>query len=68
MISERSKIERMQSRKAKKDIKIRKNSKNKMNSSSTNQSSSIYEKEISILGNSENQKILKIFEEIKKAE
>lgn len=37
-----------------------------MNSSSTNQSSSIYEKEISILGNSENQKILKIFEEIKR--
>lgn len=62
MISERSKIERMQSRKAKKDIKIRKNSKNKMNNSSSNQSPSIYEKEISILGNSDNQKILKIFE------
>lgn len=52
----------MQSRKAKKDIKIRKNSKNKMNNSSSNQSPSIYEKEISILGNSDNQKILKIFE------
>jgi hypothetical protein len=57
----------MQSRKAKKDIKIRKSSKSKASGSLSHQNSIGFDREINILGNSDNQKILKIFEEIKKA-